>query len=79
MDRPTHQPGRKGHYMDRNQTPIMHTINGSLKVSGLSRTRTYKALRDGEITARKLGKRTLIEHESLMAYLKALPVYGKGA
>jgi hypothetical protein len=65
--------------MDRNQTPITLTINGALKISGLSRTRLYGALRDRQIAARKLGKRTLIEGESLMNYIKALPAYKPGA
>lgn len=41
---------------------------------GISRSRIYELLRDGELSARKLGRRTLISREAVTAFLAGLPV-----
>ena len=55
------------------QTPIAVTIPDAVKVSGTSRTSIYKALKRGDLTARKAGRRTLISFADLEAYLASLP------
>ena len=49
------------------------TINEAIEISGLSRTSIYEALKRGELTARKAGRRTLISFEQLEDYLSHLP------
>lgn len=60
-------------------TPIALSIPDAVKASGLSRTALYSALSRGEITARKAGRRTLINFADLEAYLANLPSYQAGA
>lgn len=61
------------------ETPIALTIPNAVKVSGMSRTSIYEALKRGDITARKAGRRTLISFADLQAYLASLPEYRAGA
>ena len=59
--------------------PITVTIPEAVKISGISRTGIYEALRRKDITARKAGRRTLISFADLQAYLANLPTYQAGA
>ena len=61
------------------ETPIAVTIPDAVKMSGMSRTSIYEALKRGDITARKAGRRTLISFADLQAYLASLPEYRAGA
>src|SRR5262249_27486884 len=47
------------------------------KVVGRSHTRIKKAIREKELTARKDGRATLIEHAELVRWLAALPTIGR--
>lgn len=60
------------------QTPIAVTVPDAVKVSGISRTKIYEALKRGDLTARKAGRRTLIPFADLQAYLASLPAYRAG-
>jgi excisionase family DNA binding protein len=60
-------------------TPIFMTIPDAVKAAGISRTSIYEALKRGDLTARKAGRRTLISRAGLEAYLASLPVYGSEA
>jgi len=60
-------------------TPIAITIPDAVKASGMSRTTIYEALKRGDLTARKAGRRTLISFSDLQAYLANLPAYQVGA
>lgn len=60
-------------------TTISFTIPDAVKASGLSRTAIYDALKRGQLTAVKRGKRTLILSASLSGYLASLPQYKAGA
>lgn len=44
------------------------------KVAGLGRTKIFHAMRDGDLKARKFGRRTVILTEDLKAFLEALPM-----
>jgi excisionase family DNA binding protein len=57
------------------QPPITITIPNAVKASGLSRTSIYDALKRGELTAIKAGRRTLIRYADLVAYMERLPAY----
>jgi len=61
------------------QAPISVTIPDAVKATGCSRTRIYEALKRGDLTARKAGRRTLINYADLQAYLASLPAYGAEA
>lgn len=60
-------------------TPITVTIPDAVKATGMSRTSIYEALKRGDLTARKAGRRTLILVADLEAYLASLPTYQTGA
>ena len=58
--------------------PIALTIPDACKVSGCSRSSLYEAMKRGDLTARKAGRRTLIPFKELEAYLASLPAYRAG-
>ena len=60
-------------------TPIAVTIPEAVKLSGLSRSAIYEALKRQDISALKAGRRTLIPFANLEAYLASLPTYQAGA
>jgi excisionase family DNA binding protein len=60
------------------QTPIAVTIAEAVRVSGVSRTSLYEALKRGDLTARKAGRRTLISFAELQVFLAGLPEYQPG-
>lgn len=43
------------------------------RLAGCGRTTLYAAIAAGQLTARKLGRRTLIRRDDLMAWLDSLP------
>ena len=59
--------------------PIAVTIPDAVKATGMSRTSIYEALKRGDLSARKAGRRTLISFADLQAYLASLPAYQAGA
>ena len=58
--------------------PIAVTIPDAVKASGMSRSSIYEALKRGDLSARKAGRRTLISFSDLQAYLASLPAYQAG-
>ncbi|MCA3632094.1 MAG: helix-turn-helix domain-containing protein [Methylobacterium sp.] len=58
--------------------PITVTIPEAVKVTGISRTSIYEALKRGDLTAKKAGRRTLISYPDLQAFLASLPAYRAG-
>lgn len=59
--------------------PITVTIPDAVKATGISRTSIYEALKRGDLSARKAGRRTLISFADLEAYLASLPEYRAGS
>lgn len=57
--------------------PLALTVPDAVRISGMSRSAIYEALRRG-LPARKSGRRTLILFADLEAYLASLPAYGAG-
>jgi hypothetical protein len=45
--------------------------------AGVSRTRIFQAIRDGELTCRKTGKATIIELEELCRWIRSLATRGR--
>jgi excisionase family DNA binding protein len=56
---------------------ISMTPEDAAIVTGLSRTRIFNAIRDGEMTARKDGKATVIETAELVRWVRSLPTRGR--
>jgi excisionase family DNA binding protein len=55
------------------------SVEQAAKAAGVGRTLLFEEIRKGHITARKVGRRTIITTEALDAWLKSLPVKaGKG-
>lgn len=63
----------------KTRAPITLTIPRTVEVSGLSRSSIYEALKRGDLTAVKAGRRTLIRFSDLEAYMASLPAYRAGA
>jgi excisionase family DNA binding protein len=57
--------------------PISYTPEQAAAVTGRSRSRIYKALKAEELTARKDGKATLLEHDELRRWVRSLPTIGR--
>jgi excisionase family DNA binding protein len=53
--------------------PIGLSIPQACESSGLGRTKLYAAIKSGELTARKAGRRTIILPDDLRRYLESLP------
>lgn len=53
---------------------ISMTVNEACKATGLGRTSLYQLIKDGAITKRKLGGRTIILVNELEAYINSLPI-----
>jgi excisionase family DNA binding protein len=49
------------------------SVGEACRVAGIGRTKLYQAIAEGELKARKLGKRTLILRGDLQRFLKNLP------
>jgi hypothetical protein len=49
------------------------------ELSGRTRTRIFDAIRDGELSARKDGKATLIEIDELRRWIQSMPKCGRAA
>lgn len=56
-------------------TILSVTIPEAVKATGLSRSALYEALKRGDLTARKAGRRTIIAVADLERYLDSLPTY----
>lgn len=59
--------------------PIALKVPDAVRVSGLSRSAIYEAMRTGAIPAKKAGRRTLIRLADLDSYLASLPAFQAGA
>jgi hypothetical protein len=54
--------------------PIAYSPARAAEVAGRTRTRIFKALKTGELAARKDGRSTLIEHTELARWVSSLPM-----
>lgn len=50
--------------------PIAYSVADACRVSSLGRTRLYQLIGEGQLEARKIGKRTLIPAASLRALIE---------
>lgn len=49
------------------------TVSEAIQLFGIKRTKLYESIRQGDIEAVKLGRRTLIRAESVRAFINRLP------
>jgi len=67
--------------MDKPDNPrpnaIAYSPGDAAAVTGRSRSRIFKAIKDKELTARKDGKATVIETDELLRWLRSLPTRGR--
>jgi excisionase family DNA binding protein len=61
------------------QDPIAYSVNEARAKLGIGRDNLYRLIRENQLIARKLGKRTVILAEDLAAYARALPKMGAAA
>jgi excisionase family DNA binding protein len=54
-------------------TKIAFSVDEAALRAGICRDYIYRAIREGKLEARKLGRRTIITDEALRSYLKSLP------
>lgn len=59
------------------QLPIAYTPEQAAAATGRSRSRIFKAIKDGELTARKDGKATILEDAELRRWVHALRPIGR--
>ena len=57
-------------------TPLAYSISEVCELSSIGRTTIYAAIKKGELTTRKAGRRTLITAEALQEWLENLPTSG---
>ncbi|MES3054601.1 helix-turn-helix domain-containing protein [Sphingomonas faeni] len=60
-------------------SPIAFTIPEAVAAAGVPRSAIYVALKAGNLSAKKQGRRTLILREELTRFLAALPDYRAAA
>lgn len=53
--------------------PIAYDTDGAVDASGLGRSTIITAMDTGKLIARKSGRRTVILHDDLIAFLRTLP------
>ena len=58
----------------RSMSPIALDIQSACRFSGLGRSSLYKKIQNGEIATRKAGRRRLVLTESLVSYVRSLPI-----
>ena len=58
---------------------MAYTVKDAVKITGMSRSRLYEELKAGHLIAKKMGRRTLIPHESIEAWLNNLDNYPTAA
>ena len=54
------------------------TISEAVRITGIGRTKLYELLHNGQISAIKLGSRTLVRRESLSSFIAKLPEFKGG-
>jgi len=59
--------------MDDRVEKLAFSVDEAAIRAGLGRDRIYSAIRNGDLVARKYGRRTLITSEALQRFLNALP------
>ena len=54
--------------------PLAVSVNEAARMAGIGRTSLYSAIQNGQLKTRHFGRRTLIEVDSIRAFLASLPL-----
>jgi hypothetical protein len=57
--------------------PIAYPIETVPEITGIPRTKVFEAVRTKTLTARKIGRSTIIERVELERFIEALPIKGR--
>jgi hypothetical protein len=57
--------------------PISYPIETVPEITGIPRTKIFEAVRTKKLTARKIGRSTIIERSELERFIRALPTKGR--
>lgn len=71
--------GRKPREPRNLDNAISYSVGEYAEVSGLGRSFLYEAIRNGDLEARKAGRRTLILRDEGERFLRSLPSIGETA
>jgi hypothetical protein len=64
--------------LDRDDAPVLaYPIENTPAVTGIPRTKIFEAVREKQLTARKAGRSTIIEHPELLRFIRSLPFKGR--
>ena len=58
-------------------TPILLSVADACRALGIGKSSFYEAVSRGEITLKKLGKKSLVAHADLVAWANRLPNSGR--
>ncbi|WP_029584354.1 helix-turn-helix domain-containing protein [Bradyrhizobium sp. URHD0069] len=72
LDKYPQQTGPAGLGANISYDPVQAAV-----VTGRSRSRIFKAIKDKELTARKDGRATLIEADELRRWVQSMPTIGR--
>jgi excisionase family DNA binding protein len=64
---------------DMNTNRAAYSIAETLALTGLGRDKLYRLINEGQLPARKAGRRTLVLATDLDRFLEALPTIGQAA
>jgi excisionase family DNA binding protein len=53
-------------------TPLLHSIQDSIRILGIGRSSLYNLITDGKIHPVKIGRRTLIPNHEIRRYVDSL-------
>ena len=65
------------HPANSNATVIAYAIDTVPIVAGVTRTQVFDAIRANELTARKRGRRTIVEADELRRWIATFPTRGR--
>jgi hypothetical protein len=57
--------------------PIAYPIEDVPEITGVPRTKVFQAVRERKLSARKVGRSTIITHDDLITWINSLPIKGK--
>jgi hypothetical protein len=57
-----------------NRDPIAYDLNAAEEVTGRSKPRIRKAIKNGELVARRDGRRLVIEPDELRRWIRSFPL-----
>jgi hypothetical protein len=59
------------------QPPLSYPIESVPEITGIPRTKIFEAVRAKNLTARKIGRSTIIERAEIERFIKTLPTKGR--